>query len=360
MNAPETKAGMFVLEMARHIRAPREKVFDAFVSGAALATWMGPRGMSVPESSADPRVGGRWRVVMLSRDGSRLAVGGEYREISRPGRIAFTWKWEGGGPMLAIETLVEVSFEAKDGGTELRLKHSGFPDADRRDGHGLGWGSTLNKLVGLLDERGQAAVVTLLGDARSSYVRTARMALSEKGVAYKHEGVPPHSPEILAVNPFGKVPAFRDGEVALFETSAIVRYIDEGFDGPPLLPMGLTGRAKCEQWVSAVKDSCYDAMVRRYVLQYIFPKGPDGKPDRAVIEGALKQIPAQLAALDKAYGSGDYLAGPSLSSADLFLAPILFYLEQFPEGKSLLAAAPNVQRAQDVIRNRASFKETQP
>ena len=147
----------------------------------------------------------------------------------------------------------------------------------------------------------------------------------------------------------------------LFETSAIVRYLDECFGSAAmLLPGSQLARAQCEQWVSAVNAYLYDTMVRRYVLQYIFPRGADGQPDRGVIDGALKEMPAQLAALDKAYGAGDWLAGGALSMADLFVAPILAYVERMPEGAALLAAAPNVKRAQAAVRARASFIQHRP
>jgi len=355
MNAPER----FELQLSRFIRAPRERVFDAFVTEAGMRAWMGPRGTRVPEASVDARPGGLWRVVMVSRDGSRYSVGGAYREVARPERLVFTWRWEG-APMPGVETLIEVDFAAREGGTELRMRHTGFPEAAIRDAHGHGWGSSFNKLADLLDARGTAATVAVLGDPRSTYVRTVRMGLAEKGVAYTLTGAAPHSPEILAVHPFGRVPAFRDGEIALFETSAILRYVEESFDGPSLLPSTIMNRARCEQWVSAIKDYCYDAMVRRYVLQYVFPKGADGKPDRSVIDSAAKEISAQLAALERAYAGGEFLAGPAVSLADLFLAPMLAYVEQMPEGGQLLAPVPGVRRAQESMRSRPSFTATEP
>jgi glutathione S-transferase len=355
MNRMET----FDLELSRFIRAPREKVFDAFVTREALAAWMCPRSMSIPEASVDPRVGGRYRVVMRARDGATFIIGGAYREIERPRRLVFTWQWEG-ETMPKVETLVTVTFTDDGGGTRLHMHHSGFPDAGMRESHTQGWNSTFNRLTDLLDERGTAATVTLLGDPRSTYTRTARMALAEKGVRYTLEQTGPRTPEILAVHPFGKIPAFRDGDFELFEASAILRYVDESFDGPPLLPAMIRDRARCEQWVSAINAYCYDAMVRRYVLQYIFPRGAGGKPDRTVIDAALAEIASHLAILDRAYGGRDYLAGNAMSMADLFLAPILAYVEAMPEGDGLLAAAPNVRRAQAMIRERASFKATEP
>jgi len=355
MNAPE----MFELQMSRHIRAPRERVCEAFLSASEMRQWMCPRGMSVAEASADPRTGGRWRVLMQARDGSHFAVGGEYREVTRPERIVFTWQWEA-GPMPGVQTVVEVDFSALDGGTLVQMRHGGFPAAAARDPHAQGWNATLNKLTERLDPRGSAATLTLLGDARSTYTRTARMGLAEKGVACTLQSCGPHSPEVLAVSPFGRIPVFRDGDFGLFETSAILRYVDESFDGPSLLPGTIADRARCEQWVSATNAYLYDTMVRRYVLQYIFPRGDDGKPDAGAIASALKEMPAQLAALDRACERSDFLAGAAISMADLFVAPILAYVERMPEGMGLLAAAPHLMRAQARVRERTSFTTTQP
>ncbi len=358
MNMPQ----QFELVQSRFIRAPREKVYDAFVDERALRQWHCPRGMRVPESRCDTRAGGQWQLSMLARDGSRHLVGGIYRELKRPERLVYTWAWQGdGAPLSGVETLVEIDLTERDGGTQLTLRHSGFPAAAARDAHTQGWRSTLNHLLDHVDARGTAATLVLLGDVRSTYTRTARLALAEKGLAYAMQSCAPRTPEILEVHPFGRIPALRDGEVSIFETSAIVRYLDESFgDEPSLVPDTVLGRARCEQWVSVVNGYLYDTMIRRYVLQYLFPRGADGAPDRRVIDAALQEMPAQLAALNQAYGNDDWLAGGKLSMADLFVAPILAYVQRMPEGAALLGAAPNVQRAQAALRARPSFTDTDP
>jgi glutathione S-transferase len=117
---------------------------------------------------------------------------------------------------------------------------------------------------------------------------------------------------------------------------------------------------RCEQWVSATKDYLFDTLIRRFVRQFIMPRGADGQPDRSIIDGALKDMPAQLAVLDRAYQRSDFLAGANISAADLFIAPMLAYVQANPEGAQQLAAWPNIQRAQTLMRQRASFIATDP
>ena len=357
-----TARDTFDLTITRTIRAPRQRVFDAFVQPELLKQWFAPRGFTVVGATVDPQVGGRYRMTMKQRSGEPVTVSGEYREVKAPERLTFTWKWES-VPMAALpETLVIVSLVERRGEhgveTTLTLLHTGFPAPEARDGHTEGWNSCVNRLADRVDERGTAASIAVLGNPRSSYVWATRLALAEKGVDYTLQPVRPHCEEVLALNPFGHVPAFRDGDFTLFETSAIIRYIDECFDEPPLVARNAVLRAMMEQWTSAISFYCYDAMVRRYVLQYIFPKA--GAPDRATIDAAVPVIKTQLGIFDQAYGPRNVLVGDTLTLPDLLLAPIVFYLGRFPEGKAMLAEAPNVSRAHAWIAARPSFRETTP
>ena len=349
----------FELTMTRLIRAPRERVYDAFVSADALRVWQCPRSMRVTELSLDARPSGAWRMTMLSRDGTAFKVGGVYRELRRPDRVAYTWQWEE-GPMAGGATLVEVTLSDRDGATWLEMRHSGFASAAARDAHMRGWNGPLGKLTDLLDPRGTAASIALYGLPPSTYTRTARLALAEKDIAYTFHECGPHGPDILAVNPFGRLPALTDGDFAVYETSAIIRYLDDCFEGPSLLPATIVGRAVCEQWTSAFNAYIYDAVVRRYIRQYFFPSGQDGQPDRAAIDAALVAMPATLGILDAGYARSAWLAGESLSMADLFVMPVLAYLARMPEGPQLLSVTPHLRRALEAMRQRPSFSATEP
>lgn len=298
---------------------------------------------------------------MHGEEGDIHIVSGEYREIRPPEKLVFTWVWAQGN-LRGVETVVTLTLAAKNGGTELTLEHTGLPTAEARQSHAKGWSGCYDSLADALAGRPknpQPAPV-LLGDPRSSYTRSARMAFVEKGIAYRLEEHGPHDDAIAAVHPFKRVPALRFGPHALYETSAIIRYVDEAFAGPALAPDTPLERAYMEQWISAINAYMYDAMVRRYVLQYVIPRGADGKPDRKVIETALPEIKHQLDVIEKAYDGRDFLVGTQLSLADILLAPIVFYLQIFPESKALIEAHPNVAKAHAVIAQRESFTATLP
>ena len=83
--------------------------------------------------------------------------------------------------------------------------------------------------------------VKIYGPAPSSYVRTTRMALVEKGVDYELLPIEFGSDAHRALHPYAKVPILEHGDVRLYETQAILRYIDARFDGPASPNAGTRG-----------------------------------------------------------------------------------------------------------------------
>lgn len=187
---------------------------------------------------------------------------------------------------------------------------------------------------------------TIIGFPQSTYVWTARSALGIKGVEYDFQPIAPpanRAPEHLARHPWGKVPVFEHEGLSLYETTAICEYVDAAFDGPGLMPKGVAERARARQIVSIADSYLYPAAVVRYALQYIFPRGADGQPDRATIEGALPDIEKVLGVLADALGDGDWFVGDGPTLADLYVGPLVAVLGMFPEGKALLGEAPTLQ-----------------
>ena len=87
----------------------------------------------------------------------------------------------------------------------------------------------------------------IIGAPQSNYVWVVRMACEEKGVPYEIVPVRPHTPDIDALHPLGKIPGMRHGEVALCESKAIATYINRTFPGPKLIPEDVRGAAQVEQ-----------------------------------------------------------------------------------------------------------------
>lgn len=135
-----------VLRLERLIHGTPEAVFDAWTKPERLVKWWGPEGFTVPEHTLDVRVGGAWRTVMRSPEGSDHIVNGVYREIDRPHRLVFTWAWEQEDGSRGHETVVTIEFTARDGGTLVQLTQATFAEKEQRDSHEKGWASSLNDL----------------------------------------------------------------------------------------------------------------------------------------------------------------------------------------------------------------------
>src|SRR5580765_2476231 len=110
-----TARDTFDLTVKRVIRAPRQKVFDAFTKPDLVRQWMGPRGFKVTTLEMEPRAGGHYRLTMQHRHGDTSTVNGTYKEITPPERIVFTWKWDGERMAALPETLVTVTFTERKG-----------------------------------------------------------------------------------------------------------------------------------------------------------------------------------------------------------------------------------------------------
>ena len=176
----------------------------------------------------------------------------------------------------------------------------------------------------------------IVGVPQSNYVWVARIACHEKGVSYTLVPVMPHTPEVDAVHPLGKIPALRHGDVTLAESRAICFYIDHAFNGPPLVSRDPVEGARTEQWISIV-NTHFDVLVARpYVGAYFFPGTPDGSPNRPIIDGALPKLEAQFTMLDRAVAKTGHLVGSAFTLADANVLPMLFYLSHLPESGAML------------------------
>ncbi len=200
----------------------------------------------------------------------------------------------------------------------------------------------------------------IIGSSRSTYTRAVLMVCEEKGIDYVLTEKPLHDAEIRAIHPFGKMPVLRHGDVELFESKAIVTWLDRTFPEPQLLPSEPRLAALTEQWVSLVNTVIDRTLIRTYLFAYIAPGTPDGKPNRAAIDAVMPAVREQIGVLDKAVTATGHLVGEQFTFADINLMSILHRLQQAPEGAALVADARHLAAYYQRHATRPSFQRTDP
>src|SRR5271170_5812379 len=200
------------------------------------------------------------------------------------------------------------------------------------------------------------------GAAYSTYVRTVRLTLEEKGVPYELVEVDVFAPggppaEYLEINPFGRIPSFVHDDFQMYEALPIARYIDEVFPGPTLHPSSIRGRARMNQILGVLDSYAYRTLVWDiYVERSASTKGK--RPDEGRIAAALPAARKCLAAIGRLKENETWLAGPALSLADLHAAPMFDYFLRTEEGRDMLAGEPELAKWWDLVAQRPSMSAT--
>src|SRR5260370_3847403 len=168
--------------------------------------------------------------------------------------------------------------------------------------------------------------IVLYGFDGSTYVRTVRMLLAEKGARYEQVPVnvlkgEPRRPEHLARNPFGKVPVLDHDGVRLIETGAIAPYLDEVLPGPSFTPDNSKDRARRRMAMGIVESYGYSALIA-VAAYHLFP-GADG-PNEEKRKNGIVNSRRVLQELMKLRGGSAFIAGERPSLGDFYLAPLCF------------------------------------
>jgi glutathione S-transferase len=205
----------------------------------------------------------------------------------------------------------------------------------------------------------------IYGPAYSTYTRSILIALEEKGVPYRLEEInvlegENQNPNYLSRQPFAKVPAFEHDGFELFETTAILLYVDEAFDGSDLQPKEPRERAKMTQVISIINAYAYTACISSCVTQRLIMPLLGEKPDEDVIAAAVQQATTSIEALEAIIDGKEFFVGDKLSLADLIVVPVCDYFSQTPEGEVILGKTPNLKRWWDTISKRESVVKTKP
>lgn len=134
------------IQLTRLIKATRGCVFAAWTKPGQIKQWFGPSSCHMLNAKVDLRVGGAYRFRVFNEEFGEMDVHGEYREIEEPSKLVYTWRWEDDPDWRNMESLVTVELLEKDGQTEVRVTHEGFPSDESAHNHEQGWKGALDKL----------------------------------------------------------------------------------------------------------------------------------------------------------------------------------------------------------------------
>lgn len=197
----------------------------------------------------------------------------------------------------------------------------------------------------------------ILGHPLSTFVRRVRIAVHEKGLELEFRVVDMQNREhrgeaFLALNPYGRVPVLVDGDFVLYESTAILGYLEARFPEPALLPESLEDRALVDMHMKLC-----DNQMTRHVGTIIFPRRflPEERWDKAAMAEAEAEIEKHLAVLERQMDGKRFLVGEQFTLADICYMPYLHFLPLME-----IEPGPNVAAWSDHLLARESAVATVP
>jgi len=191
----------------------------------------------------------------------------------------------------------------------------------------------------------------------STFSRRVRVALLEKDIACELIEVDlPNGKQkeewYAALNPYMKVPTLVDGEVTLYESAAILTYLEATHPTRALTPPDVRGRALVDMHMRLC-----DAHVGRHAGAILLPKRflPEARWDRAAMDASRQELNRHFTVVERGFGDRQYLVGDAFTLADVAYLPFLHFLALME-----VSAGPKVQAWAERIRARPSARATVP
>lgn len=191
----------------------------------------------------------------------------------------------------------------------------------------------------------------------STYTRRVTIALIEKGI--EHELVPVdlaarahRAPDYLSINPYGRVPTLQEGDFVLYESNAILHYLEATHPQPPLVPADARGRALVD-----MHTRLCDIQMARQTGIIVFPKRflPKERWDERAMTQARGEIERHLGILDRQLAGREYLVADRYTLAEVSYTPFVQFLPLME-----IEPPPNVAAWTARILARPSAQRTAP
>lgn len=196
----------------------------------------------------------------------------------------------------------------------------------------------------------------------SPFGRAVLATLMEKGAAFRLAAVAPRaikSEPHLSMHPFGRVPVLEHDGFRLYETQAILRYLDRVLPAPRLTPTDPRAAARMDQ-VLAIADWYLHQGVNNIIgfQRIVRPRILGIPPDEAAVAEAVPRAQVVFGELSRLLGGNSYFAGAEVSLADIIVAAQMDFLAQTPEWAPLTAERANLPAWLARVSARKSFEAT--
>lgn len=196
----------------------------------------------------------------------------------------------------------------------------------------------------------------------SPFARAVLACLEEKALPWRLAPLAPgghRSAEHLARHPFARMPAIEHDGFALYETQAILRYIDRVQPSPPLTPADPRLAARMDQAMNVNDWYLFaDCIAVIGFHRLVAPRLLGLEPDEAAIAASMPRARIVFAELSRLLADQPGFAGADISLADLLIAPQFDFIATTPEWDELTAGHANLLRWLERMRRRPSLRAT--
>jgi len=191
-----------------------------------------------------------------------------------------------------------------------------------------------------LQGQGKENGVEIWGRTSSSNVQKVLWCCAELGLTYRRHDVGREfggnrEPSYLAMNPMALVPTIRDGDVIIWESNSIIRYLAAKYDGERLYPAALAGRSQVDRWLDWELGTIAPAI---FPVFWGLIRTPAEKRDTAAISAAAERLTELWQILDRHLSSQPYVAGETLTLADIALGNSIHRWFNFPLERASLTS----------------------
>lgn len=199
-------------------------------------------------------------------------------------------------------------------------------------------------------------MITVYGRATSSNVQIVMWAIGELGLEYErldygHSYGKTKTPEYLAMNPNGLVPTVRDGDLVLWESGAVLRYLAARYGAEPFWPADPARRAPLDMWAEWAKTTFGPALFP--IFQHLV-RLPKAQRSEAALEAGVAGIAPVARILDARLGAGPWLAGEDFTFADIAAGTLLYRYYTFPFRRT---ETPNLDAYYERLKARPAYAE---